>query len=88
MVPLYLTIAGQLLLLPLLLLAWQLGGERVAEGQPLGEVGNSETTSEPHLHISAQAGLGKATILDDDPLVLTLDGRFPTPDALLRSRGE
>ena len=31
-------------------------GDRVARGQPLGKVGNSGNTSEPHLHIHAVRG--------------------------------
>jgi len=33
-------------------------GDRVAAGQPLGEVGSSGDSSEPHLHYQLQSGLG------------------------------
>ena len=51
-------------------------GEQVAAGQRLGEVGNSGNTTEPHLHVSAQRGVGGETILDADPQPVTFDGRW------------
>ena len=49
----------------------------VANGDPLGEVGNSGASTEPHLHIHAQrpAQAGTAPI-SGDPLGLRIDGRF------------
>ena len=46
-------------------------GDRVGEGQPIAEVGNSGNSTEPHLHIHAvhpASGRG---------VPLTLDGRHP-----------
>lgn len=51
-------------------------GERVTPGQPLGEVGNSGNSSEPHLHIHAQRpGLRDAPI-SGEPVGLGIDGRW------------
>lgn len=51
-------------------------GQQVAVGDRLGEVGNSGNTSEPHLHISAQQGVGAETILDAEPRPVTFDGAW------------
>lgn len=51
-------------------------GRQVTRGDRLGEVGNSGNTSEPHLHVSAQRGLGSDTILDADPRPMTFDGTW------------
>ncbi|GAA6202887.1 M23 family metallopeptidase [Aquicoccus sp. SU-CL01552] len=52
-------------------------GESVTEGSPLGQVGNSGASTEPHLHIHAQrpAAPGAAPI-SGDPLGLRIDGRI------------
>jgi hypothetical protein len=52
-------------------------GDRVEAGDPLGQVGNSGASTEPHLHIHAQrpAAAG-APPLSGDPLGLRIDGRF------------
>lgn len=49
-------------------------GQRVTIGDRLGEIGNSGNTTEPHLHISAQCGVGAETILDSEPRAMTFDG--------------
>lgn len=51
-------------------------GDRVAVGDPLGKVGNSGNTTEPHLHIHAvdpSTGLG---------VPMTFDGRFPVRNSV------
>ena len=52
-------------------------GDPVATGQPLGQVGNSGASTEPHLHIHAQrpAPAG-APPISGEPLALRIDGRF------------
>lgn len=52
-------------------------GERVGVGDPLGEVGNSGTSTEPHLHIHAQRPAPEgAPPISGEPLGLRIDGRF------------
>ena len=50
-------------------------GDRVREGQPIGRVGNSGYSTEPHLHIHAQRGGRRADFLAADPLPLQIAGR-------------
>lgn len=52
------------------------GGEQVAIGQPLAQMGNSGNSSEPHLHVHAQRGLPEESPLGGEPLWLTIDGQF------------
>jgi hypothetical protein len=49
-------------------------GERVASGEVVGVIGNSGRTTEPHLHISAQAGPGEEFLLNADPLPILFRG--------------
>jgi hypothetical protein len=57
-------------------------GESVTTGQPLGEVGNSGNTTEPHLHIHAVAGeVGDP--LDGRGVPMTFEGAFPVRNMLL-----
>ncbi|BAQ08854.1 cell wall endopeptidase [Bacillus sp. OxB-1] len=51
-------------------------GDEVQTGQPLGKVGNSGNTSEPHLHIHAE--------LDGKGVPLTFDGRFLVRNQIVR----
>ena len=52
-------------------------GDVVAEGDPLGEVGNSGASTEPHLHIHAQRPAPEgAPPISGEPLGLRIDGRF------------
>jgi len=50
-------------------------GEQVEVGQPLGMVGNSGNTSEPHLHIHAVAR-GSGDVMAGDPVPLQFQGRY------------
>ncbi|HJX26864.1 MAG TPA: M23 family metallopeptidase [Thermoanaerobaculia bacterium] len=55
-------------------------GETVTVGQPIGQIGNSGNTSEPHLHIHAVRRGGKVSpdrILNSGvPVPLLIEGRF------------
>ena len=62
-------------------------GEVVAVGDPLGEVGNSGNTSEPHLHIHAERGGEPGVILDGDAVPITIDGRFLVRNSVFRGGG-
>ena len=50
--------------------------DRVYQGQPIGTVGNSGNTGEPHLHIHAQRPGTPAEPLAGEPLPITLGGRY------------
>jgi len=64
-------------------------GDTVAEGDPLGQVGNSGATSEPHLHIHVQRPAGPdAPPLSGAPLGLRINGRFLVRGDRLRGRAE
>ncbi len=51
-------------------------GDRVRVGDPIGEMGNSGNSSEPHLHIHAQRGIPEGAPFGGEPLGLTIDGQF------------
>lgn len=51
-------------------------GESVAVGQPLGRVGNTGNSDEPHLHVHAQRPGTLENPFGADPLVIRLDGRY------------
>lgn len=52
-------------------------GDIVAEGDHLGEAGNSGASSEPHLHIHAQRPAAEGEpLISGEPLALRIDGRF------------
>src|SRR5690606_543372 len=52
------------------------GGTVVSEGEPLGVVGNSGNSAEPHLHIHAQRPGTVAEPLSGEPLPIEVDGRY------------
>lgn len=58
-------------------------GEQVQTGQPLGLVGNSGNTSEPHLHIHA-IRTGSGSTLDGEGVPILIDGHFLVRQSLLR----
>ena len=60
-------------------------GEIVTTGDPLGEVGNSGNTSEPHLHIHAERGGEPGVILDGNSVPITIEGRFLVRNSVFRS---
>lgn len=51
-------------------------GDRVTTGQPLGKVGNSGNTTEPHLHMHAQRDGSADQFLDGEPVPMRIDGKF------------
>jgi hypothetical protein len=51
-------------------------GDSVHVGTPLGRVGNTGNTSEPHLHIHAQRPGTDVVPLGGEPLPIRLDGRY------------
>jgi Peptidase family M23 len=61
-------------------------GDRVSTGQPLGEIGNSGESGEPHLHIHAQRLGSNATALDGEPLPMTFADRYLVRNVRVESR--
>ncbi len=51
-------------------------GDQIAVGQPIGAVGNSGNTGEPHLHIHAQQPGTMSAPFSGNPLPIRLGGRF------------
>jgi len=51
-------------------------GDFVQLGQPLGEVGNSGASDEPHLHIHAQRPGTRTAPLSGDPLPIRIGGHY------------
>lgn len=51
-------------------------GDSVVTGQPLGIVGNSGNTSEPHLHIHA-VHTGSGTVAQGEGVPILFEGKFP-----------
>ncbi len=58
--------------------------DRLAVGQPLGRVGNSGNTGEPHLHLHAQSPGTATAPLSGSPLPLRVDGRYLVRNDRLR----
>jgi hypothetical protein len=63
------------------------GGDHVSVGQRLGNVGNSENTDEPHLHIHAQRPGTPSVPLGGDPVPILFDGRYLARNALIATHG-
>ena len=62
-------------------------GDRVRRGAPLGRVGNSGNSTEPHLHIHAVRGRAvdlKALLTTAEAVPLTFGGRFLTRNDIVR----
>lgn len=51
-------------------------GQAVDAGEPLGRVGNTGNTDEPHLHIHAQRPGSPDSPMGAEPLVIRFDGRY------------
>ena len=63
-------------------------GDTVADGDRLGEAGNSGASSEPHLHIHAQRPAARgAPPISGAPLALRIEGRFLVRGDRLRGDG-
>ena len=52
-------------------------GESVETGRPIGRLGNSGNSAEPHLHIHAQRPGPPEQPLGGEPLPIRFDGRYP-----------
>jgi hypothetical protein len=62
-------------------------GNRIAPREVVGVIGNSGRTTEPHLHINAQAGPGDEFLLDADPLPILFRGHgFLKRNDVVRAR--
>lgn len=60
-------------------------GQSVGVGEFIARVGSSGASSEPHLHIHAQAAAGGELV---ESLPITFGGRFPTRNMVYRPRGD
>ena len=58
-------------------------GDSVNTGQPLGRVGNSGNTSEPHLHIHAVKNGDSVSVLKGEGVPLVFKGRFLVRNSLV-----
>ena len=63
-------------------------GQRVTEGQPLGRVGNTGNTGEPHLHIHAQRPGTEKAPLSGEPLPIRFDQRYPVRNDRIKALRE
>jgi len=61
-------------------------GDRVRAGQLLGRVGNSGNTSEPHLHLHAEAGPYAGPASGGPGVAIRFDGRFLVRNDMVRVR--
>jgi len=59
-------------------------GEFVSSGDPLGRVGNSGNTTEPHLHIHAERGGEPGIILNGEAVPITIAGRYLVRNSFFR----
>lgn len=58
--------------------------ETVHTGQPLGRVGNSGNSAEPHLHVHVQRGWREEAPLSGEPEWFTIDGDFLVRNEIVR----
>ncbi len=59
-------------------------GQQVKEGQPLGKVGNSGNTIEPHLHIDAVSDVPNEAIGIGEPVAISFDGEVLSLNDVIR----
>jgi hypothetical protein len=62
-------------------------GDRLEEGQLLGQVGNTGNSGEPHLHIHAQRPGTEQAPLSGEPLPIRFEERFPVRNARILAPG-
>jgi hypothetical protein len=60
-------------------------GQRIATGQPIGRVGNSGYSNEPHLHLQAIRDGAGVEPLYGEPAAITFDGKYLAINDLFRS---
>lgn len=60
-------------------------GQRVEVGEPLGQVGNSGRSAEPHLHIMAVRNAQPDNIFSGEPLPIRFEGRFLSLNDVFRN---
>jgi murein DD-endopeptidase MepM/ murein hydrolase activator NlpD len=60
-------------------------GQRLAEGQRIGLVGNTGNTGEPHLHIHAQLPGTENAPSSGEPLPIRFDRRYPVRNARIKT---
>jgi murein DD-endopeptidase MepM/ murein hydrolase activator NlpD len=58
--------------------------DQVSTGEPLGKVGNSGNTTEPHLHIHAERDGEPGVILDGQAVPITIAGRYLVRNSVFR----
>lgn len=61
-------------------------GQKIKIGEPLGKMGNSGNSGEPHLHVHAQRGLPEGAPISGEPVALTINGKFYTRNDRIRVR--
>ncbi|MDA0369279.1 MAG: M23 family metallopeptidase [Proteobacteria bacterium] len=57
--------------------------QMVADGTPVGQVGNSGKSTQPHLHIHAERGGSATSILENEAVPITFAGRFLTRNSIV-----
>jgi murein DD-endopeptidase MepM/ murein hydrolase activator NlpD len=62
-------------------------GDHVTVGSPVGELGNSGNSDEPHLHVHAQRGTPPDAPFSAEPVPLRIDGRFLVRNQRVRGPG-
>lgn len=60
-------------------------GQKVTVGQPVGRVGNTGNTDEPHLHIHAQRPGTAEAPLSGDPMPIRFGSRYPVRNARIKA---
>lgn len=61
-------------------------GDFVKIGEPMGQIGNSGHTSEPHLHMHAIKGTNPKEILTGKGVPIYFEGKFPTRNNIVKNK--